>query len=155
MAEEWIGTHTDMFAKGEGVSFAITLRETKKLVGSIGLEISKEHSRAELGYWIGKLFWGQGFATEAARALLHHGFQVLNLHRIYAHHLTRNPASGRVMAKLGMSHEGKLRQHMMKWDVFEDVEVWGVLRGDTSHIASADFSPGVDSVSSRLNDCKH
>ena len=54
MAEEWIGTHAEKYASGKGLSLAITLRSPGTLVGAVGLEICKEHSRAELGYWIGK-----------------------------------------------------------------------------------------------------
>lgn len=127
MAEEWIGTHADKFAKGEGISLAVTLRDAGALVGAVGLEICKEHSRAELGYWIGKPFWGKGYASEAAKALVDYGFKVAGLNRIYAHHIVRNPASGRVMLKIGMRREGTLRQHTKKWDQFEDVEVYGLL----------------------------
>jgi RimJ/RimL family protein N-acetyltransferase len=130
MAEEWIGTHAAKFERGEGLSLAITFRSSGDLVGAVGLEISKEHARAELGYWIGKEFWGRGLATEAARAIINYGFESLGLNRIHAQHQTRNPASGRVMAKLGMRHEGTLRRHIQKWGTFEDVEVCGILRSD-------------------------
>jgi len=55
-------------------------------------------------------------------------FESLDLHRVMGHHLTRNPASGRVMQKIGMTHEGTLRKHVYKLDVFEDVECYGMLR---------------------------
>lgn len=126
----WLGTHAEKCVSGKGISLAITLRTPATLVGAVGLEICREHSRAELGYWIGKPYWGQGFATEAAHALINHGFQMLGLNRIYAEHLVRNPASGRVMVKIGMRREGTLRQHTKKWDVFEDVTIYGLVKGD-------------------------
>jgi RimJ/RimL family protein N-acetyltransferase len=89
-----------------------------------------EHDRAELGYWIGKPFWGRGYATEAARALVQYGFDTLGLHRIYARHLTRNPASGRVLHKIGMTHEGYRRKHEKKWGIYEDDKLYGILRDD-------------------------
>lgn len=132
MAEEWIGTHADKFAKDEGISLAVTLLDGGRLIGAVGLEICKAHARAELGYWIGKLYWGKGFASEAAKALVDYGFKMAGLNRIYAHHLVRNPASGRVMIRIGMRHEGTLHQHTKKWDQFEDIEVYGLLRhGET------------------------
>jgi ribosomal-protein-alanine N-acetyltransferase len=130
LAEEWIGTHAEEFAKREGISLAVVLREGGTLVGAVGLEICKDHSRAELGYWIGKPYWGQGYATEAAKALVDYGFQVICLNRVFAHHLVRNPASGRVMLKIGMRHEGMLRQHTKRWEAFEDVYVYGVLKNE-------------------------
>ena len=130
MAEDWIRSHAQDYAKGEGISLAITLRLTKTLAGAVGLTISREHDRAELGYWVGKEFWGKGFATEAAKALLTFGFQSLGLNRINARHLTRNPASGRVLVKIGMRHEGTLRQHVKKWGVFEDAKIYGILSSE-------------------------
>ena len=129
MAEAWIGTHEEAFEKGKAVDWAVTLREGGTLVGAIGLSgISREHRHAEIGYWIGVPYWGHGYCTEAARAVLQYGFEVLALQRIFSHHLARNPASGRVMHKLGMTHEGRRRKHVRKWEVFEDVEAWAILR---------------------------
>ena len=128
MAEKWISNHRDWFERGEQAVFAITLRSDGTLIGAVGLRIEREDQRAELGYWIGRPYWGQGYCTEAARAVLGFGFQQLGLNRIYARHFIRNPASGRVMQKLGMSHEGRLRQHVRKWDAFEDLELYGILK---------------------------
>jgi RimJ/RimL family protein N-acetyltransferase len=62
--------------------------------------------------------------------VLDYGFNTLGLARIHASHFTRNPASGRVMQKLGMRHEGSLRQHVRKRDVFEDLEIYAILRSE-------------------------
>jgi len=56
------------------------------------------------------------------------GFQQLGLNRVFAYHMLRNPASGRVMQKLGMTQEGVLKQHAKKWGKFEDVALFGILR---------------------------
>jgi len=130
MAEEWIGTHQAKFDAGELANFAVVLRATGELVGAIGLAIKREHDRAELGYWIGRPYWTQGYCTEAARALLAYGFTALNLHRIHATYLSRNPASGRVMEKIGMTREGFLRQHAKKWGTHEDLVAFAILRED-------------------------
>ena len=130
-AETWIRTHAPGWERGELLVYAIT--SPTDLIGAIALGIQPTHRRAELGYWIGVSHWGQGYCTEAARAVIRMGFERLDLHRIHATHLTRNPASGRVMIKAGMTHEGRLRQHILKWDRFEDVDVYGILRpGDDS-----------------------
>lgn len=130
MAEEWIGRHQERFDRGELASFAIVLRDEGRLIGAIGLAISERFDRGEMGYWIGVPYWNQGYCTEAARAVLEYGFSVRGLNRIQATHLTRNPASGRVMQKIGMSHEGRLRQHVRKWDRFEDLECYAILRSE-------------------------
>ena len=85
------------------------------------------HRRAELGYWLGVPFWGKDYVTEAARAAVAFGFETLGLNRIYAHHFAGNTASGRVLEKIGMRHEGRSRQHIQKWDQFVDIENYGVL----------------------------
>jgi RimJ/RimL family protein N-acetyltransferase len=127
MAADWITTHEDLRARGVGAVFAVVEREGGALVGSIGLTIESDDARAELGYWLGKPYWGRGYATEAAEALLRYAFEELGLNRVFAMYFSRNPASGRVMQKLGMTYEGRLRAHDRKWGVFEDVEVYGIL----------------------------
>ncbi len=113
-AMRWIGEHKERFEKGQEVVFAIVKQASAELVGAAGLTINREFNSAELGYWIGKDYWGQGYCTEAARAVVRYGFEQLGLNRIHAHHLASNPASGRVMAKVGMVREGLLRRHVKK-----------------------------------------
>jgi len=107
---------------------AITLRADGRQIGGIGLRVHEEHQHAELGYWLGVPHWGQGYATEAAREMLRYGFKERGLHRIFASHFGHNPASGRVLRKLGMRHEGCQREHLRKWDRFVDSELYGILR---------------------------
>src|SRR3712207_954652 len=64
-AEQWVGTLAGRYADGTNVQFAIVERDASSFVGSIGLVIEVGHNRAELGYWIGRPFWGRGYATEA------------------------------------------------------------------------------------------
>lgn len=130
MAESWIATHAERFRNLEECTFAILLKDLPKLVGAVGLTLAMEHRRGELGYWIGQDYWNRGYATEASRAVIDFGFSVLGLHRIQARHMSRNPASGRVLEKLGMRHEGRLRGYTLKWGVFEDAEIYGILSGD-------------------------
>ncbi len=63
-------------------------------------------------------------------AVLHYAFAELNLNRVFASHYTKNPASGRVMQKIGMRYEGLQRQHRLKWENFEDLALYGILRDD-------------------------
>jgi RimJ/RimL family protein N-acetyltransferase len=128
MAEAWISTHADAFEKETGVTFAVVLQSEGLLIGAIGLVISKSHQLAELGYWIGKPYWKRGFCTEAAREVLRYGFEDLNLNRIQARHMTKNPASRRVMEKIGMTREGVLRQSLHRFGSFEDTALYSILR---------------------------
>lgn len=126
-AETWIETHAPGYAAGTLASFAIVAATTQEVVGAMGLAIKAAHARAELGYWIGVPFWNRGYSTEAAAMILQFGFEALSLNRIYAQHFVRNPASGRVLQKVGMRYEGRLRQHVRRWENFEDLEQYGIL----------------------------
>jgi RimJ/RimL family protein N-acetyltransferase len=97
-AGRWISTHEEEFASGRGCTVAVVERGTGALVGAIGLALNLGNRRAELGYWIGKPWWGRGYATEAAGAVIGYGF------------------------------EGRLRCHLFKDGQFEDLEVYGILR---------------------------
>lgn len=130
VAEEWIATHEANFAAGKMVSFAITERDGSALMGAIGLTVYKDSNAAELGYWLGTPYWGRGYATEAARAVLAFGFEEMELHRVHARHMASNPASGRVLEKIGMLREGIRRQHFRKWGRFEDIVMYGLLKSD-------------------------
>jgi RimJ/RimL family protein N-acetyltransferase len=107
---------------------AITLRADGRQIGGIGLRINNDQQHAELGYWLGVSYWGQGYATEAAREVLRYGFEELGMHRIFASHFKHNPASGRILKKLGMKYEGCQREHVRKWEQFVDSELYGILR---------------------------
>lgn len=118
----------EMTKEGERIWLAVTLRSDGRQIGGMGLWVEPQHQRAELGYWLGVPYWGQGYATEAAREMLRYGFEDLSLHRIFASHFKHNPASGRILKKLGMRHEGCQREHLVKWDQFVDSELYGILR---------------------------
>lgn len=137
VAEAWISSHRDKFKHGE-VIYAVTLRDGGELIGAISLVIDKEAELAELGFWIGKPHWKQGYCTEASEAMLRYGFGELGLNRIHAFHMSPNVASARVLQKLGMSREGLFRQAMKKWGVFQDIELYAMLKGDYAQRQSPD-----------------
>jgi RimJ/RimL family protein N-acetyltransferase len=125
-ARSFLAKAGEDFRAGLSMSFAVSLLPGQELCGAIGLHMARERERAELGYWIGVPFWGRGFATEAASAVVAFGFETLRLHRIYAFHFEGNIASKRVLEKIGMRHEGRSRQHVLKWGQFVDVENYGM-----------------------------
>lgn len=92
-----------------------------------------DNATVEVGYSLSREHWGKGLMTEALRAVIGESFRVLQLHRIEAMHFTDNPASGRVMEKCGMIHEGHMRERICCKGVFRDVEMWGILRKDWEH----------------------
>ncbi|NTV63988.1 MAG: GNAT family N-acetyltransferase [Oscillochloris sp.] len=130
LAEQWIAGHPEAAQSGVGLTWAITDRASATLYGAIGIVIREQHQHAEMGYWIGVPFWGRGYCSEAAATVLAHGFGALGLHRILAHHFGGNPASGRVMQKIGMRYEGRQREHIRKGERFEDIVQYGILRQD-------------------------
>jgi [ribosomal protein S5]-alanine N-acetyltransferase len=116
---------------GHSVSFVIERKSEKVFCGVIEIrDIEREHSQAELSFWLAVQMWGQGYMSEALKPVLRFGFEDLDLNRLYAYHMVRNPGSGKVLQKNGFVQEGVLHQRVRKWKVFEDVKVWAILRGD-------------------------
>lgn len=118
MAQEWIEIHGKEHKKGNGPSFAVTLRADGTLIGNVELHIRRHlpYNDAELGYWIGEQFWNCGYCTEAAKSVVRYAFRECHLDQILAYHFKRNPASGRVLQKIGMLY----------WDYFpNDTKHWG------------------------------
>jgi RimJ/RimL family protein N-acetyltransferase len=127
----WIGNQRRESARGRAENFAIRLAPGTPIIGSAGIrDIDGEHLQAELGFWIGREWWGHGYAREAASAVIRFGFEALGLNRISAHHMVRNPAAGRVLQHIGMQREGVLRQRVRKWGIYEDVVLYAILRDD-------------------------
>jgi RimJ/RimL family protein N-acetyltransferase len=126
MAEAWIASQAAEFAAG--FNFAIERLADGALVGSIGLETGTAGNQAKLGYWIGRPYWGQQYATEAGRAVVGYGFGVLALERIWAPRFRWNARSARVLEKLGFAHEGCRREFIAARGRDEIVELHGMLR---------------------------
>lgn len=129
-AAMWIATHAGTVEGGDGLTLAVERLADGALLGAMSLRIEREYERAELGYWIGRPYWGSGYATEAAAALVAYAFEQLELNRVYAYHFSTNPASGRVLQKIGMRHEGVRRQHHRKWGEFVDNDAYAILRSE-------------------------
>lgn len=131
LARTWIESHPAMFEAGDGVVFAVVLRRDGNLIGCVGLTCDPENQNAELGYWIGVPYWNRGYATEAARMTVAFGFAAFGLHRIKSGYFASNPASGRVMEKIGMRYEGRRRDAIFKEGRgYEDVIEYGLLATD-------------------------
>jgi [ribosomal protein S5]-alanine N-acetyltransferase len=91
---------------------AVTLRAEERLIGGCGIRMkSIDSHEGNIGYEFAPAYWGQGYATEAARAIVAFGFNELRVHRIWAHCIAENVGSARVLEKLGMQREGRLREN--------------------------------------------
>jgi RimJ/RimL family protein N-acetyltransferase len=102
MAEQWISTHSENWVKRKSATFAIKLKNSYELIGDVSF-VEIHGNQAELGYWIGEPYWGKGYCTEAAKALVQYSINEIGIEKIVAEHLRTNPASGRVMEKIGMN----------------------------------------------------
>jgi len=104
----------------------IILKDEDRLIGACGIHGVTE-IQASIGYILARKHWGHGYATEAARALVDHAFSELGVHRVYASCDPRNHASIRVLEKVGMSLEGRLRENMIIHGEYRDSLIFGIL----------------------------
>ncbi len=125
-AEDWISATQ----RSDDFSFAVTRKSDNLFLGACGIGSDLFHKRAEVGYWLGKPHWGQGYMSEAVRRVIQFGFEELDLNRIQATYFTYNQASRRVMEKAGMIYEGTLRNYVLKWGDFMDMGMCSILRSE-------------------------
>lgn len=129
LARRWVINRIEWWALGRGVTLAVTRPAApERLLGTVSLRRYARDRRAELGYWLATTAWGEGFATEATRALVDFGFRELQLARIYAQVIAGNQASMRVLEKLGMVREGVKRKHIRQERRLQDLVLYGLLR---------------------------
>jgi RimJ/RimL family protein N-acetyltransferase len=129
-AAEWIAGLAPKWAEGRFAAWALADAGSDEPRGAISLRLAPAHQRAEVGYWVARAAWGQGYATEAVRAIVAYGFDALGLHRIEGHCYTDNPASARVMQRAGLRHEGRVRGAVVRDGVPRDLELYGIVRTD-------------------------
>lgn len=125
-AESWILGHPMRFMQQQAAIFAITKDE--EIIGACGIEYKYSADHYEIGYWIGRDFWGNGYATEAAQHLLNFGLYDLNLPEIYAESLSTNVNSCRVLEKIGMQHVARTRKPCHSPPKDKDVEIYYIAR---------------------------
>ncbi|WP_419896227.1 bifunctional GNAT family N-acetyltransferase/(deoxy)nucleoside triphosphate pyrophosphohydrolase [Roseomonas sp. USHLN139] len=115
LADDWIASTHRQLAEGSAWHLAIVGQDgdTEVLVGCVGLTREADSRRAELGYWVGRRFWGHGVAAEAAGRLARWGLAHLDLDRIFAHVLEENLRSGAVLQRLGMKETGRAEAHFL------------------------------------------
>lgn len=110
---------------------AITLSGDGELIGNAGIRRKPENEwEADIGYELAPAHWGLGYATEAARALVDHGFREMSLHRISSWCIAENAASARVLERLGLRLEGRLRENEYFKDQWWDTLLYGLLRDE-------------------------
>ncbi|KAB2332953.1 GNAT family N-acetyltransferase [Bacillus mesophilum] len=126
-ALSWIRLHSHHFNENKKYEFAITDRISGELYGAIALSNNHHFNHGELAYWVGEEYWGTGYGTEAAKAVIDFAFQEKQYQKVFARCFVSNPASGRVLEKIGMKKEGILRQHVKKENEYIDLVCYGIL----------------------------
>lgn len=125
-AHAWIAGHAKAFESGHGISCAITLASTCELVGTVSLlDMSAEHCRAEVGYWVGVDHWGMGYCTEALSTLMAFAETHFHTSRFVGRCLAGNAGSVRVLEKCGFLPEGRQLRHMRMEGRYEDMLLFG------------------------------
>lgn len=133
-AEQWIEHLLPRRKAGKEVAFAVINAEGE-LVGVTGLDNVRDNI-AEIGYWVGKPYWNQGYATAAVRKTIRFAFEELGLGGVFARPLQDNTPSRRVLEKIGFE-EGPLETHEHpKWDKGDKVVRFGLSRSQLSEISA-------------------
>lgn len=123
---DWL---TKLHREEIGLRWIITLKDEDTYIGDVGFyDWEKKHSRAEIGYILGKQYWGKGIMTEAIKVALDYGFNEMNLNRIQALIDPRNDASKRVAEKHGFQYEGTFRDYEYEYGGFIDLNMYSVLK---------------------------
>ena len=126
------------YRMGEPASWCIELKETGRVIGTIGyMWHQQDHGSAEVGYSLARDQWNKGIMTEALERVIRYSFDDMQLHRIEAQHEVDNPASGAVMRKCGMKHEGTLRGRLFNKGRYVDVDLYSILREDYRQMLKA------------------
>lgn len=136
-AREFLHKHERELGAGDAVVFAIRTADDGPLMGGVGLHLVRADRRAELGYWMNSAYRGKGYTSEAAAAALAFGFNTLHLDRIHACWYHDNPASGRILEKIGMKPEGIMRAHSLRGGRRRDIVNTGMLREEFEEIAAS------------------
>jgi ribosomal-protein-alanine N-acetyltransferase len=117
-------------ARKKTFSFAIIEKKSEKLIGSVSVKLSSNLALGELGYWLGRDYWGKGYMKEALRLAVGFAFGELRLHRVFAHVFSENVRSSKLLERLGFKREGVLREAVFKAGKWHDYEVFSVLEGE-------------------------
>lgn len=134
-ASSWINHHQKHFREDKIYELAITDMVSGKLYGAIALSNHHHFNHGELAYWIGEEYWGRGYATEAARAVIQFAFHEKQYQKVFARCFSSNPASGKVLEKIGMKNEGLLRKHVKKENEYIDLVLYGILASEADKAA--------------------
>jgi RimJ/RimL family protein N-acetyltransferase len=131
--DQWYQRMATRAAAGDVAQFVIVFRESQHIIGTcLMFRFEQASARAEIGYVLGRKYWGGGYMLEAMRGFVGFAFDKMNLRRLEAEIDPRNTASARLLERLGFVSEGLLRQRWEKKGEFTDSGLYGLLRSDWS-----------------------
>ena len=123
----WVGR----YANPNFYHWAIVEKEENNMIGFVSVIACDENvKQVEMGYAIGKKWWGKGYMAEALGTVIDYLFNEVGVNRIYARHDTNNPGSGKVMQKCGMKYEGTMRQSEITNNGLCDIACYAILAKD-------------------------
>ncbi|NMA50894.1 MAG: GNAT family N-acetyltransferase [Mollicutes bacterium] len=129
LIEKWVREYKDY----NKFRWVVILKETNTLIGTItSVNCDKTNNTVEIGYAYGSLWWNKGYATEALRAVINYLFEETPVETIYAQFIPTNIGSGKVMEKVGMKHEGTLRNRLIDKNTnkYANLESYSIIRED-------------------------
>ena len=121
--QQWI----DSYEKDSSYHWGICLKDGE-IIGSIGAFVDEIDYNADIGYCIGRKWWNKGYTSEALKALIDFMFTNTDIERLGAYHAAKNVASGKVMQKAGMVHEGFARHKFKSREGFQDSDLYAIIR---------------------------
>jgi len=128
-AQQWLSRIQEGYQTGDALQLGLERNVDQVLVGTCTLfQFYPASRRAEMGYALGRPYWGVGYMHEALQALLHYAFHTLDLNRLEADIDPRNLASARTLERLGFQKEGYLRERWIVNDEVSDTALYGLLR---------------------------
>ncbi len=140
-ARNWFARIQQRIAEGSTMQFVVELTEPATVIGSCVLfKLDEESLRGEIGYALGRQYWGQGYMHEALLLLVEHAFRKLALHRLEAEIDPRNEHSAKSLLRLGFVLEGTLRERWIDDDEISDAGLYGLLARDW--LAAQEARPG-------------
>jgi ribosomal-protein-alanine N-acetyltransferase len=130
-ARDLITAMTNAYEEQSEIRWGITLRADDTIIGMCGYNYwIRRDRRGSVGYDLARAYWGQGIMTEAVHAIIAFGFECMGLNRIEADADSRNPASARVLEKIGFRHEGLQREQFFEHGHFHDLLLFSLLKND-------------------------
>ena len=123
---DWLSS---LHNENKGLRPIITIKDEDNYIGDVGYyDYEKRHNRAEIGYILGKDYWGKGIMSEALEAMLNYGFNVMGLNRVQALIDPRNTASLSLVEKYGFQYEGTFREYEFEYDEYINLGMYSLLK---------------------------